>query len=234
MKIKGIVLSIGTYLAFILPSGAQSTHLTISDTRNVATVPGYYSQQLKSEFKFGSAVNTPSGTYVYTLGLRGWHDDTGGPAHELAFAPEHLYLRSGTEVGGWQAWREILVTDPWGNVGIGTNNPKAKLAVDGNILAKEIKVKTDISVPDYVFEPDYNLKSLEEIESYVKANKHLPEIPSAKQIQADGLDLAEMNLLLLKKVEEMTLQLIQMNNEMKKQAEKIEGQAEKIQLLEKR
>ena len=124
-----------------------------------------------------------------------------------------------------------LTVMPGGNVGIGTSNPQAKLAVEGNILAKEIKIKTDINVPDYVFEPDYNLKSLEEIESYVKANKHLPEIPSAKQIQADGLDLAEMNLLLLKKVEEMTLQLIQMNNEMKKQADKIEGQADKIKLL---
>ncbi|WP_343567603.1 hypothetical protein [Sphingobacterium sp.] len=120
---------------------------------------------------------------------------------------------------------------PGGNVGIGTSNPQAKLAVEGNILAKEIKVKTDINVPDYVFEPDYDLKSLEEIESYVKANKHLPEIPSAKQIQTDGLDLAEMNLLLLKKVEEMTLQLIQMNNEMKKQAEKIEKQEDNIKQI---
>ncbi|MGJ1457980.1 hypothetical protein [Sphingobacterium multivorum] len=86
-----------------------------------------------------------------------------------------------------------------GKVGIGTADPQADLAVNGNILANQIKVKTDISVPDYVFEPDYKLKSLEEIESYVKENKHLPEIPSAKQIQADGLDVAEMNLLLLKK-----------------------------------
>ncbi len=73
-----------------------------------------------------------------------------------------------------------------GRVGIGTVNPQADLSVNGNILAKEIKVKTDIAVPDYVFEPDYKLKSLEDIESYVKENKHLPEIPSAKQIQADG------------------------------------------------
>lgn len=95
-----------------------------------------------------------------------------------------------------------------GRVGIGTANPQADLSVNGNILAKEIKVKTDIAVPDYVFEPDYKLKSLEDIESYVKENKHLPEIPSAKQIQADGLDVAGMNLLLLKKIEEMTLHMI--------------------------
>ncbi|WP_343322065.1 hypothetical protein [Sphingobacterium multivorum] len=65
----------------------------------------------------------------------------------------------------------------------------------------------------------------------VKANKHLPEVPSAKQIQADGLDLAEMNLLLLKKVEEMTLQLIQMNNEMKKQSQQIVKQDGEIKSL---
>ncbi|MBB1644810.1 hypothetical protein [Sphingobacterium sp. UME9] len=105
-----------------------------------------------------------------------------------------------------------------GNIGIGTMVPQAKLAVDGNILAKEIKVKTDITVPDYVFEPDYELNSLAYIADYVKTNKHLPEIPSAKEIKKDGLDLAEMNLLLLKKVEELTLHAIQQDKEIKSQS----------------
>ena len=111
-------------------------------------------------------------------------------------------------------------------MGIGTSNPQAKLSVDGNILAKEIKIKTDINVPDYVFESDYDLKSLAEIESYIKANKHLPEVPSAKQIQADGMDVAAMNLLLLKKVEEMTLHLIEKDkiiNRIMERLEKLES-----------
>ncbi|WP_379021456.1 hypothetical protein [Parapedobacter deserti] len=105
----------------------------------------------------------------------------------------------------------MVVRGDNGNVGIGTTNPQAKLAVEGTILAKEVKVKTDISVPDYVFEPEYELPALADIEAYVRQHKHLPEIPSAADIERDGLDLAQMNLLLLKKVEELTLHIIDLN-----------------------
>ncbi|WP_147421013.1 hypothetical protein [Sphingobacterium siyangense] len=129
---------------------------------------------------------------------------------------------------GAQAYDGLMVRyNSQGNVGIGTNSPMAKLAVDGNILAKEIKVKTDITVPDYVFEPDYELNSLAYIADYVKTNKHLPEIPSAKEIKKDGLDLAEMNLLLLKKVEELTLHAI----ENEKKRNELEAKVSKLEQL---
>ena len=131
----------------------------------------------------------------------------------------NLYLQAGKAGGLFKTRLTILGT---GNVGIGTLTPKAKLAVEGNILAKEIKVTTNIAVPDYVFDQDYTLDKLSEVEAYVKEHKHLPEIPSAKEIEANGIDLGEMNLLLLKKVEELTLHLIEKEKEMTGYRDKLE------------
>jgi hypothetical protein len=105
-----------------------------------------------------------------------------------------------------------------GNVGIGTTTPNVKLAVNGNIRAKEIKVETT-NWPDYVFDEDYKVGTLEELERYIKTNKHLPEMPTAKDVEANGVELGEMNKLLLKKVEELTLLLIDQNKKNEKQDE---------------
>ena len=69
-------------------------------------------------------------------------------------------------------------------------------------------------MPDYVFDPDYNLPTLAEVEAHIREHKHLPEIPSAADIHRDGLNLAEMNLLLLKKIEELTLHLIEKDRQL--------------------
>jgi hypothetical protein len=108
------------------------------------------------------------------------------------------------------------------NVGIGTTNPNQKLTVNGTIYGKEVKVDLNVPGPDYVFEPSYKLPSLTEIETYIKANKHLPEVPSAKEMEANGINLSEMNMLLLKKVEELTLHLIEQQKQLHAQQELIE------------
>lgn len=85
-----------------------------------------------------------------------------------------------------------------GNVVIGTVNPTEKLSVNGNIRAHEIKVET-ANWPDYVFAKNYDLPSLDETEKRIQQNGHLPDIPSAEEVKAIGVDLGEMNAKLLKK-----------------------------------
>jgi hypothetical protein len=103
-----------------------------------------------------------------------------------------------------------LIVDNAGNVGIGTAAPDAPLAVKGRIHAKEVKVDvTGALAPDYVFDNDYNLPSLAKVKEYIDKNHHLPEVPSAKEMEAKGVELGEMNLLLLKKIEELTLYVLE-------------------------
>jgi hypothetical protein len=95
-----------------------------------------------------------------------------------------------------------------GNVVIGTSSVDGyKLAVNGPIRAKEIKVETGWS--DFVFEEDYALPSLSELELFIKSNKHLPDIPSASEVEANGINVGEMNAKLLQKIEELTLYVIE-------------------------
>lgn len=109
-----------------------------------------------------------------------------------------------------------------GNVGIGTALPDEKLTVKGKIHAEEVRIDLSVPAPDYVFANDYKLKTLQEVEAYIKQNSHLPEIPSAKEIEKNGLMLAEINMSLLKKIEEMTLYMIEIKKENQNQNKEIE------------
>ncbi len=102
-----------------------------------------------------------------------------------------------------------------GNVGIGTTETGThKLAVDGTIGAREIKVEAG-AWSDFVFNKDYDLKDLEEVENYIKVNNHLPDIPSEQEVKENGIQLGEMDAKLLQKIEELTLYMIEINKEVK-------------------
>ncbi|MBR4814281.1 MAG: hypothetical protein IKZ67_02340 [Paludibacteraceae bacterium] len=90
------------------------------------------------------------------------------------------------------------------------------------LKANDIRVDLN-NAADYVFEDNYNLKSLKEVESYVKENKHLPGIPSAAEISQNGMSVSEMSNLLLEKVEELTLHLIQLEKENEALKAKVES-----------
>jgi len=96
-----------------------------------------------------------------------------------------------------------------GYVGIGTSTPTNMLDVNGTIRAKEVKVESGWA--DFVFAPNYQLRSLAEVEEFIDQNGHLPDIPTAKEIEQNGVSLGEINAKLLQKVEELTLYIIQQN-----------------------
>jgi len=103
-----------------------------------------------------------------------------------------------------------------GNVGIGSLSPDQKLTVSGTIHSNEVKVDISVPGPDYVFGKEYKLTSLEDIKTYIDQNKHLPEVPSAKEMEKNGIQLGEMNILLLKKIEELTLYVIEQEKRIQK------------------
>jgi hypothetical protein len=111
-----------------------------------------------------------------------------------------------------------------GKIGIGTKKPDALLTVKGNIHTQEVLVDLKGAVaPDYVFQnyfngesklnPNYKFQTLKQVEDFVAKNHHLPGIPSAETLDKDGLSLKKMNLVLLEKIEELTLYLIEQQKE---------------------
>ncbi|MEO9872605.1 hypothetical protein [Ekhidna sp.] len=103
-----------------------------------------------------------------------------------------------------------------GSIGIGTITPTEKLEVNGNIRTREITVEAS-PWPDYVFEAGYELKSLKEVASFIKENGHLPNIPSSKEVEENGVKLGKMNALLLEKIEELMLHTIKQQEQIDQQ-----------------
>ncbi|MEC7262904.1 MAG: hypothetical protein VXW38_04125 [Bacteroidota bacterium] len=128
----------------------------------------------------------------------------------------------GTRVSNQDSWDALTINPGNGNVGIGTKNAGTwKLSVKGKIRAEEIKVETGWA--DYVFEKDYDLPTLQEVEKHIKEKGHLINIPSAKEVEANGVELGEMNKLLLEKIEELMLYTLQQQKELETQKKEIEN-----------
>jgi len=117
-----------------------------------------------------------------------------------------------------------------GNVGIGTQTPTSKLSVNGPIRASEIKVEAS-PWPDFVFKDDYDLPTLQSIKKFIDENGHLPEVPTADQVEKEGVELGKFNAILLKKVEELTLHLIQKDAQLLNQVTVLEQIGVEIELL---
>lgn len=119
-----------------------------------------------------------------------------------------------------------------GNLGIGISNPQNKLDVNGTLHAKEVKVDMN-GWADFVFKKEYQLPTLEQVEQHITEKGYLPNIPSAKEVSKNGINLGEMDAKLLQKIEELTLYSIEQYKLNKDQAELILKLTERIESLEK-
>lgn len=157
--------------------------------------------------------------------LKYWYSSTSGSADGALSSSFALAIDSSGRLGIGTAspTAPLHVT---GNVVFGSSsiNPATgyKVSIDGKVICEELKVQVNTSWPDYVFEDDYNLPSLETIEAKVMADKHLPGIPSAADVKAQqGIELGDMQKRMLEKVEEMYRYMFQMNRENKALKEEV-------------
>ncbi len=204
-------------------TASPSTALQIGDFSNGAAsnqllIPGTYNFEQVRLGQIGngnSALEFVNHTSVApSYGIKFLVDvDHGAPGLQIQYAPPTTSYASLGYVTG-------LYMNLSGNVGIGTTNPDQKLTVKGTIHSQEVIVDMNV-LPDYVFKPAYHLPTLTEIKTYIDQNHHLPEMPSAEQVAKDGLNLGDMNARLLKKVEELTLYLIEENKQNKIQQKEI-------------
>jgi len=156
-----------------------------------------------------------SGTIAYGMKLQ----STGGKYGTMIFGPNQSdrFIGFGKVGAGFsddQMIEYMRIDLNKGFVGIGTSNPQNMLDVKGTIRANEVLVQ-DISqfMPDFVFENDYSLPTLNNVSDFIKVNKHLQNMPSAKQVKENGMSLVDMQLKLLQKVEELTLYVIDQQKE---------------------
>ncbi|TSE06689.1 hypothetical protein [Aquimarina algiphila] len=123
----------------------------------------------------------------------------------LMYKPEHEFIVRGS---GW--FEQEIITDS--KIGIGMQASAIpvgyKLAVAGKIISEEVKVELQSTWPDYVFKDNYDLPTLRQVENHIQEKGHLINVPSAEEIEKNGVYLGEMNARLLEKIEELTLYTI--------------------------
>lgn len=138
-------------------------------------------------------------------------------------------LNSGGPTGVLSGWNGLRFYTGNGELQMAMINSSSspKVVIYTKLEAPDIEVK-NVSLPDYVFADDYKLRSLEEVENFIEENSHLPEVPSASEVAENGMNLTEMNNAMLKKIEELTLYLIEQNKRIG-ELEKVNAElAEKI------
>jgi len=195
------------------------------ETENYLEIFSHHDQNEGPAFFMYSHATSDPGFLQKRGGLSLWSTSvqTYSQNSDMAFEIlNHPIQHTGGSVGSPTTLMEIskdgqVVIGDVNTVPYTNNAPTYKLYVQTGILTEKVKVALSNDPygnwSDFVFDDDYELRSLNEVESYIKENKHLPEIPSAEEVCREGLDLAKMDAKLLQKIEELTLYIIQQQKE---------------------
>lgn len=241
-----LVTSMGTGMHLHFGDGRTNTSDTWFSADLNETPSSLVPFVIKATGNIGVGTNFPSNKFeiksidnnfsTITLGLQPYQNDNTQGGLGVASGGVislNAYNNLIFQTDGGNGYSEHMRINAEGKVGIGTTDFSGdhKLRVQGSIGAREIKVEAS-GWSDFVFEDNYELRTLEETEKFIVKNKHLPEIPSAAEVEQDGINLGEMDAKLLQKLEEMTLYMIDMNKEIKAVKEENAILKEKMKTLE--
>jgi hypothetical protein len=203
---------------FRMTNGANANYIMQSDASgNASWVP---------QSSVGAGLWTVSGSNIYNTTLSGYVGiGTSTPAHPLQVNGDaevyNLYVDASTWMTGNTSIAQSLTVS--GMAVIGTPSTGSALTtpsgyslyVANGILAEKYKcaMSNTSDWVDYVFDQDYKLAPLSKVESYIKDNHHLPDVPSTYDVHCDGIDLAQMDITLLKKIEELTLYVLDLKKD---------------------
>jgi len=233
----------------LLASGTSSSATDLSwtaSTDNVG-VAGY------TILRDGTSIGTTNGattfnvtglsqntSYDFTVTANDLAGNVSSPSNALSVTT----TGSGTGLIDYTSENSNLITVDWtakdlfadGNLGIGTTDTHGyRLAVAGNMVAEEINVKLQVNWPDFVFEKDYDLPSLREVEEHILQKGYLLDMPSAQEVEKEGIDIGTMNAKLLQKIEELTLYAIEQEKKiqsLERESTRIDSLSEKLMNLE--
>jgi hypothetical protein len=219
-------------------SGVLLPKLTNAQRNNIASADLYNGLLLyntdSSSFQFYDGTNWKS--------LMGGGSTVGGSS-QWTNAGDNIYYNTGSAGIGTTTPNANAKLDVNGNIfssgkiAIGTTDMDKigsySLAVNGDALFNKVKVKLYLNWPDYVFHGQYKLPTLKEVEEYIQKNKHLPDVPTAAEVEKDGLDVGANQAILLKKIEELTLYLIEVNKKVEKLSQENEMLKVKLEIKEK-
>ena len=176
----------------------------------------------------GISIHPGGAPYFGTIGFNresgsGTIFNTAGNAFQINNGPDdNLHFQTYSRTGNQVEPNSLVIMGSSGNVGIGTADTRGfKLAVAGPAIATEVTVKSLSQWPDYVFAPQYMLPSLSSVKAFVAQNRHLPELPSAQDVARQGVALGELNRLLVKKLEELTLYLMKQQDQIEELHKKV-------------